>query len=115
MREYRRQKRASAIKKIRAKFGYGCQYEVLLFCSNKNVYAQVVDLKSGNTLLGVSTLALRDGAKNCKNIKKAEELGKILADKCKEKKITKISFNRAEKIFHGVVKSVADSFYGNLN
>ena len=115
MREYRRQKRASAIKRIRAKFGYGCQHEVLLFCGSKNVYAQVIDLKSGKTLFSVSTLALRDGVKNCKNIKKAEELGKILADKCKEKKITKISFNRAEKIFHGVVKSVADSFYGNLN
>ena len=35
-------------------------------------------------------------------------------EKCNEKKL-KPSFNRAEKIFHGVVKSVADSFYSSLN
>ena len=37
----------------------------------------------------------------------------MLAQKCSEAKINP-SFNRAEKIFHGVVKELADSFYSNL-
>lgn len=114
MREVRRKKRTGAIKKIRAKFGYGCKNEVLIFCSNKNIYAQVIDLLSGKTLFSVSTLNFRgDNKKNVKNVKFGEELGKVLAQKCNEKKL-KPSFNRAEKIFHGVVKSVADSFYSSL-
>lgn len=114
MNEVKRKKRTGAIKRIRAKFGYGCKNEVLIFCSGRNVYAQVNDLLNGKTLFAVSTLNLKkDKNKNVKNIKFGEELGKMLAQKCNEKKI-KPSFNRAEKIFHGVVKSVADSFYSSL-
>ncbi len=46
MLECKAKKRASAIKKIRAKFGRGVVYELLVFCSGKNIYAQIVDLKS---------------------------------------------------------------------
>ena len=110
----KRKKRTGAIKKIRAKFGYGCKNEVLLFVSNKNVYAQVNDLLKNKTLFAISTLNLKkDKNLNVKNDKEAEELGKLLAKKCKEAKLNP-SFNRAEKIFHGVVKAVADSFYSNL-
>lgn len=114
MNALRKEKRAGAIKRIRAKFGYGCKNEVLVFVSNKNVYAQVIDLLNGKTLFAVSTLNLKkDKNKNIKNIKVADELGKMLAKKCSEAKINP-SFNRAEKIFHGVVKALADSFYSNL-
>lgn len=108
----KRRKRVSNIKMITNKFGYGCQNELLIFISNKNIYAQVVDLESGKTLFSASTIS--KDKKNHRNILSATELGKVLADKCKDKKINKISFNRAEKIFHGVVKALADSFYSNL-
>lgn len=111
----KRQKRTSAIKKIRAKFGYGCKYEVLIFCSNRNIYAQVIDLLNGKTLFTTSTLKLaKSDNKNAKNINYGKELGIALAKLCKDRNINP-SFNRANKIFHGVVKSVADSFYSNLN
>lgn len=113
MRSLKKQKRSSAIKKIRDKFGYGCQNEVLLFVSNKNIYAQVVDLSNGNTLCSVSTLVFNNKG-NSRNIENAKKLGIELAKKCSELKIQKPSFNRAEKIFHGVVKALADSFYSNI-
>ena len=113
MRSLKKQKRSAAIKKIRNKFGYGCQNEILLFVSNKNIYAQVVDLSNGNTLCSVSTLVFNNKG-NSRNIANATKLGVELAKKCNELKIQKPSFNRAEKIFHGVVKALADSFYSNM-
>lgn len=113
MRSLKKQKRNSAIKKVRNKFGYGCKNEVLLFVSNKNIYAQVVDLSSGNTLCSVSTLVFNNKG-NSRNIENATRLGIELAKKCNELKIQKPSFNRVEKIFHGVVKALADSFYSNM-
>ena len=110
MLECKAKKRASAIKKIRAKFGRGVVYELLVFCSGKNIYAQIVDLKSGNTKLSMSTCDKND-KKNHRNIATASKLGAEMAKKCKQEKITNVSFNRAEKIFHGVVKALADSFY----
>ena len=83
-----------------------------MFCSSRNVYVQIVDLVNGNTKFTISTCKKGD-KKNHRNIKNAEELGKSLASKCKELNIDKVSFNRAEKIFHGVVKAVADGFYQN--
>jgi len=109
---FRRKKRSSAIKRIRAKFGRGVQYEALLFCSSRNIYAQIIDIKSGETKLTVSTCKKGD-KKNHRNIAEASKLGKLLSEKCKEAKISNVSFNRAEKIFHGVVKAVADGFYQN--
>lgn len=108
----RQEKRAGAIKRIRSKFGYGAKHEVLVFVSSRNIYAQVIELGSGKTLFTVSTLS-KGNKKNCRNIENAQKLGAVLALKCKEANIEKISFNRAEKIFHGVVKALADSFYGN--
>lgn len=113
MRNLRKQKRCSAIKKIRAKFGYGCRHEVLLFLSGRNIYAQVIDLTNGNTLCSVSTLAFSNKG-NSRNIENAKMLGVELAKRCSELKIGRPSFNRAEKIFHGVVKALADSFYSNI-
>ena len=110
MLSYRRKKRAGAIKRIRRKFGMGIEHEILIFCSGRNVYAQVINLKSGLTEITVSTCKKGD-KKNHKNISMAEDLGRRLSKECKDRKIGNVSFNRAEKIFHGVVKAVADGFY----
>ena len=108
----KKKKRCSAIKRIRSKFGRDVGYEILIFCSSRNIYAQVVNLKSGKTEITVSTCDKNNKA-NHRNIVNANKLGKELAEKCRDKNISSPSFNRGEKIFHGIVKNVADSFYGN--
>lgn len=127
----KRKKRSGAIKRIRAKFGRDVKFELLIFCSNRNVYAQIIDLKKGMTKFTVSTLSrdndnshnndnskktykVESKKKNYRNINIAHELGVKVAERCKAEKISDVSFNRAEKIFHGVVKAVADGFYENL-
>ena len=111
---YRKNKRASALKRIRSKFGRNSTYEVLLFCSNTNVYAQIINIKDMKVETSSSTLKF-DKNKNHKNIQCASLLGVELANKCKERGIDVVNFNRGEKIFHGVIKSFADSFYNNLH
>ena len=108
--EFKRKKRCSAIKRIRAKFGRGVRYEALLFCSSRNIYAQIIDIKNGKTVFTVSTCKKGD-KKNHRNISYATNLGKDVAMRCKNENIKDVSFNRAEKIFHGVVKAFADGFY----
>ena len=108
----RKKKRASAIKRIRAKFGRYVEHEILIFVSGRNVYVQIIDIKSGKTVKTLSTRKKGD-KKNHRNIKAATELGKKVAIECKDNNINvdNVSFNRAEKIFCGVVKAVADGFY----
>lgn len=107
----KRKKRDSAIKRIRAKFGRNIKHEILIFCSGRNIYAQIVNLSSGLTETTLSTCNKNDNKKNHRNIETAKNIGKKLADECKKRNIKDVSFNRAEKIFHGVVKAVADGFY----
>ncbi|MFP4382842.1 MAG: 50S ribosomal protein L18 [Spirochaetia bacterium] len=78
-----------------------------VFKSNKNIYVQVIDDKSGNTIASISTL--EEGTKNLNNrtgdaFKLGEELGKRL----KEQKIESVVFDRNGRLYHGVIKSLAD-------
>jgi large subunit ribosomal protein L18 len=78
-----------------------------VFKSNKNIYVQVIDDKAGSTIASISTM--EEGMTNltCKAddaFKLGEELGKRL----KEQKIERIVFDRNGRLYHGVIKSLAD-------
>lgn len=78
-----------------------------VFRSNKHLYAQIIDDKSGVTLLGVSEKLL-EGAKGAK-VELAKKMGKILAEKASEKKITHVVFDRGRFAYHGRIKALAES------
>jgi large subunit ribosomal protein L18 len=67
-----------------------------VFRSNKFVYAQVLDQKSGKTLAGVKA-------------KKGEDAGERVAKKLVELKIKKVVFDRSGYMYHGQVKAVAEA------
>lgn len=80
--------------------------------SLKNLYAQIIDDVQGKTLISVSSLNLKieDSTSDCKKNKKvAEILGKIVAEKAKEKGIDKVVFDRSGYLYHGKVKCFADA------
>ena len=106
-------KRSGSIKKIRSKFGRNVEYELLVFFSNRNIYLQIVDVRSGLTKISVSTLN-KGNKQNNRNILCGQELGARLAEICRQKDIKNVAFNRAGKIFHGVVKAIADVFYEEM-
>lgn len=79
-----------------------------VFRSNKYFYAQIIDDKKGITLVAVNDTVL-DKKLAAGKIARAEEVGKMLADKAKEKKVTKVVFDKGAYKYHGRVKAFAES------
>ena len=48
-------------------------------------------------------------AKNTGNIEAAKQVGMLIAQKCLEKQITKVVFDRGGFLYHGRVKALAQS------
>lgn len=85
--------------------GTSIKPRVCVFRSLKSLYAQVIDDENGKTL--VST-GLREIKKTKNDISGAKEIGKLIAKKCLEKKISEAVFDRSGYKYHGKVKAVAD-------
>tara|TARA_Y100000310_G_C20335680_1_gene647380 strand:+ start:62 stop:421 length:360 start_codon:yes stop_codon:yes gene_type:complete len=87
------------------------RYRLSVFRSSNNIYAQIIDDDKGKTLLSSSTLdkKIKSKFKNTGNKEAASEIGKILAEKAKEKGIKKVIFDRGRYIYHGRIKALADS------
>ena len=89
-----------------------------VFRSSKHIYAQLIDDDKGLTLVAASSLekTLRENAKNGANIAAAKAVGKLLADRAKEKGIKDVVFDRGGYLYHGRVKALADAAReGGLN
>ncbi|MFC1658493.1 50S ribosomal protein L18 [Candidatus Omnitrophota bacterium] len=78
--------------------------------SLKNIYVQVIDDSTANTLFSFSTRnkELKDKLKYGGNVAAARLLSEALAVKLKEKGIDKIVFDRGGYLFHGKIKELAD-------
>ena len=83
---------------------------IAVFRSNKQIYAQVVDDIKGITILSVSSREKEvAGQTGIKKTEQAKLVGKSLAEKCKEKGIENVVFDRSGYKYHGRVKSLADA------
>jgi len=89
-----------------------------VFRSSKHIYAQLIDDNKGETLVAASSLekTLREGAKNGANVGAAKAVGKLIAERAKEKGIKDVVFDRGGYLYHGRVKALADAAReGGLN
>jgi large subunit ribosomal protein L18 len=79
--------------------------------SNKYLYTQVVDDINGNVLASASTLEkdVNSQLKSSKDKEAAKLMGKIIAERLKEKKIANVVFDRNIYPFTGRVKEFADA------
>jgi large subunit ribosomal protein L18 len=82
-----------------------------VFRSAKHIYAQLIDDLQGVTLVTAGTLSpeIRDKLGGLKKTDAAREVGKLLADKAKSKGIEQVVFDRNGFLYHGRVKSLAES------
>lgn len=76
--------------------------------SLRNIEAQIIDDHSGHSLVGISTLSRDFGKNGAKRVEQGRELGKMVAEKAKERGIDRVVFDRAGFLYHGIVKAVAD-------
>ena len=81
-----------------------------VFRSLSNIYAQVIDDTTGNTLVSASSLesAIKEKIAFGGNIEAAKEVGKLVAEKALAAGITTVVFDRGGYIYHGRVKELAD-------
>ncbi len=82
---------------------------VAVFRSLKHIYAQAIDDDNGQTLVAASSNEKNGSAKNGGNVAGAKQVGKLLAERAKEKGITRIVFDRGGYLYHGRVKALADA------
>lgn len=74
------------------------------------MYVQVISDTVGRTLVSASTLSreLRDRLSRTTNKEAAQQVGLLVAKRCKEQGITRVVFDRNGFVYHGRVKAVAD-------
>jgi large subunit ribosomal protein L18 len=79
---------------------------LMVFRSNRGIFAQLVDDGTGRTLAGAGWTALKDfkGDKSAQ----AKEVGKQLATAAKSAGIETVVFDRGGYLYHGRVKALAD-------
>jgi large subunit ribosomal protein L18 len=78
--------------------------------SGNHIRAQVIDDVTGKTLVSAFTTekSLSD-SKLRPNVKGAEEIGKLVGERAKARKITQVVFDRGGFTYHGKVKALADA------
>jgi large subunit ribosomal protein L18 len=78
-----------------------------VFRSVKHIYAQVIDDVKGHTMVAASS-AEKEG-KNGGNIAGAKSIGKLVAERARDKGIKAVVFDRGGYLYHGRVKALADA------
>ena len=99
-------------KRIREKLrGTAERPRLNVYRSLNHIYAQLVDDSEGKTLVSANS---REGAKGAAsttggNVAAAKAVGKTLAERARQKSITKVVFDRGGYLYHGRVKALADA------
>ena len=84
---------------------------LVVFRSNKHMYAQIIDDSEGKTLVSASTLQkdVKAELEYTDDVKAAAYLGTVIGKKALEAGIESVVFDRAGYIYHGKVKALADA------
>jgi large subunit ribosomal protein L18 len=94
-------------RRVRVKVtGTATRPRLAVYRSNARIYAQLIDDDAGHTLAAASSRE-----KELAGTKRAEAptaVGKLIAERAKEKGVSMVSFDRGGYLYHGRVKALAD-------
>jgi large subunit ribosomal protein L18 len=79
-----------------------------VFRSVAHIYAQVIDDAKGVTLVSASSVD-KGGKTGGGNVAAAKAIGKLVAERAKEKGIKSVVFDRGGYQYHGRIKALADA------
>jgi len=81
-----------------------------VYRSNENIYAQIIDDTTANTLVACSTLdrVVKLKIINGRTCEASHIMGEQLAELSLKNNITKVIFDRGPYLYHGRVKALAD-------
>jgi large subunit ribosomal protein L18 len=85
-----------------------------VFRSVAHIYAQVIDDMAGRTVVSAASTepslkSVFSGTVRGGNLAGAEAIGKVVAERLKDKGITRVVFDRGGNLYHGRIRAVADS------
>ena len=113
----KREKWISKKKRISFKIRKKLQHpRLIVFRSNKNIFLQLVDNISNNTICSSSSIdktLVKDISKANNKMDMSKIVAKDLANKLKSSKVDTIVFDRNGYRFHGRVKTIADTLREN--
>jgi large subunit ribosomal protein L18 len=78
-----------------------------VFRSVKHIYAQVIDDGQGHTMASASSN--EKSAANGGNVAGAKAIGKLIAERAKDKGVKAVVFDRGGYLYHGRVKALAEA------
>ena len=76
--------------------------------SSQHTYAQLISGETGNVVASASTVEKDYSGPTC-NIEATANVGKLIAERAKEKGISRVTFDRSGFKYHGRVKALADA------
>jgi large subunit ribosomal protein L18 len=79
-----------------------------IFRSVNHIYAQVIDDQQGHTIVAAGSVE-KDLRGKGGNVEGAKAIGAAVAQRAKEKGISKVVFDRGGYLYHGRVKALADA------
>lgn len=80
---------------------------LVVFRSNKHIEAQLIDDTKGATLASTSSVQLK--LANGSNCEAAAKVGEAIANKAKDKGISKVVFDRGGYQYHGRIAALAEA------
>lgn len=102
-------RRAKIKRRIRKNIsGTSTTPRLTVFRSNKQIYAQLIDDTTGKTIVSASSYNNKAAEKGNK-VDQAAIVGKEIAEKAIKAGIETVVFDRNGYLYHGRVKSLADS------
>lgn len=103
--------RLNRSKRTRIKLRELEQVRLCVFRTPRHIYAQVIS-GDGSVVLASASTVEKDIKSKCKytgNVASAAIVGEVVANRCKEKGIEKVAFDRSGYKYHGRVKALADA------
>ncbi|OWZ84474.1 50S ribosomal protein L18 [Natranaerobius trueperi] len=107
----RNQARKKRHRRVRKKiFGTPERPRLNVYRSLKNIHAQIIDDVNGHTIAQASTLNSElNGYKGKSNVEASAAVGKLVAQRAKDKGVEEVIFDRSGYQYHGRIKSLAEA------
>ena len=82
-----------------------------IYRSSRHIYAQIISGDENQVIASASTVekAMRDSLDYTGNAEAAAAIGKLVAERAKEKGIESVAFDRSGFKYHGRVKALAEA------
>ena len=98
-------------KRLRSKMRELRATRLCIYRSSQHIYAQIITPEGNTVITSASTVEkdMRADLTSTGNVDAARAVGKLIAERAKEKGVESVAFDRSGFKYHGRVKALADA------